>query len=81
MTISGMIREFSIKSPIFEMSSKLEEEIKEVQTDVTKSTKDINDKIQSINTLINSKLSKFEYTSKVKRPDRISAEYALTVLL
>jgi hypothetical protein len=48
MMISGMIREFSIKSPIFEMTSKLEEKIKEVQTDVTQSTKDINDKIQSM---------------------------------
>ena len=45
MALSGLVREFSIKSPLFAISSKLEEQIKNVQSEVTDSKKEIGDKI------------------------------------
>lgn len=53
MALSGLIREFSIKSPLFAMSATLEERIKNVQSEVVESKKEIGDKIFGLTQTIN----------------------------
>jgi hypothetical protein len=52
MGVTGIVREFTIKSGFIEISSKLEEKIQNVQTDVVKTKKDIEDKISNLNQTI-----------------------------
>ena len=52
LSIAGILREFSIKSPLFEMSSKLEKKIDEGNKEVCGKINILNQNIQSINTRI-----------------------------
>jgi tetratricopeptide (TPR) repeat protein len=58
MGINGYLKEFIIKSPFFEISSKLEEKIEKVNYDINESKKDTSEKIndlkQNISLLYNS---------------------------
>ena len=49
MAISGIIKEFSIKSGLIEVSSKLEQKIENVQTNVEISKKEVEEKISTLN--------------------------------
>jgi hypothetical protein len=49
MAISGIIKEFSIKSGIIEVSSKLEQKIEIVQTNIEESKKEVEKEISSLN--------------------------------
>lgn len=53
MSASGIIKEFSIKSGLFEFTSKLEDKIQNVQTDVVESKRDLEDKINALNQNLN----------------------------
>ncbi|HEY9387397.1 MAG TPA: hypothetical protein VIP70_10180 [Nitrososphaeraceae archaeon] len=54
MGISGLLNEFSLKSPLFEMTSILRERIGYVQTDLAESKKEIKEKIADLNQNIQS---------------------------
>jgi tetratricopeptide (TPR) repeat protein len=54
MGISGILKEFSIKSPLLEMTSILKERIVNVQNDLTESKKEIKEKIVDLNQSIQS---------------------------
>jgi len=54
MGISGTLREFSIKSPLLELTSTLKERIEYVKEDLAESKKDINEKISELNQNIQS---------------------------
>ena len=54
MGISGLLREFSIKSPLLELTSSLKERIEYVKEDLSESKKDINEKISNLNSTIQS---------------------------
>ena len=47
MGINGYLKEFVIKSPLFEISSKLEEKIEKVSYNINESKKDTNEKINN----------------------------------
>jgi hypothetical protein len=49
MAISGIIKEFSIKSGLIEVSSKIEQKIENVQTNVEESKKELEEKISLLN--------------------------------
>jgi hypothetical protein len=54
MAISGIIKEFSIKSGFIEVTSKIEEKIETVQTNVEQSKKEVQEKISNLNQAIQS---------------------------
>ncbi len=53
MGLNGSLKEFSIKSPLFEMTSILKERIQYIQNDLTESKKEIKEKIASLENKIN----------------------------
>jgi tetratricopeptide (TPR) repeat protein len=54
MALSGVIKEFSIKSGFVQISSKLEEKIENVKNDLSESKRDIGEKISGLNTSLQS---------------------------
>jgi tetratricopeptide (TPR) repeat protein len=60
MGISGMLKEFSIKSPLFEITSSLKERINEVKDNLDESKKEINEKISALNQNIQYISNRFE---------------------
>lgn len=53
MALNGSLKEFSVKSPLFEMTSVLKERIQYVQDDLVESKKEIKEKIASLENKIN----------------------------
>jgi tetratricopeptide (TPR) repeat protein len=80
MSASGIIREFSIKGAgLFEFSSKLEDRIKEVKTDVVDSKREIGERIslltQNLQQNIQSLDSKLNMTLNSKMNQQLSIEF------
>ncbi len=54
MAISGIVKEFSIKSGLIEVSSKLEQKIENVQTNIEVTKKEVEDRISTLTQSVNS---------------------------
>lgn len=63
MGISGIIKDFSIKSPLLELSSSLKEKIQDVKQDLSESKKEINEKISILSNNIQSINSRIDNTN------------------
>jgi hypothetical protein len=65
MAASGIIKEFTVKSGIIEVSSKLEEKIEIVQTNIEESKKEVEEKISALNQNIALAMSSIAVDNKI----------------
>ncbi len=60
MAVGGIIKEFSIKSGLIEVTSKLQEKIENVQTDIGQSKREIEEKIVFLNQNLNQSIQSID---------------------